>query len=273
MIYLTHVPEAPLSEFVDWFWYFEGLAPSYTRERVMPHGALELIINLDSAPKRLFDREDYSKFRSFTRSWISGAQSEYLVIDAMPNSSMMGIHFKPGGAYPFFGFPMTELQDSVVELDALWGLDAAALRDRLLELPSAEHKFQALERFLLTHTQKPLRRDARVAFALRAFETAPHARTILIVAERLGVSHKHLIAEFGKWAGLTPKLFCRLRRFQRVVASIEHESSIEWADLACACGYYDQPHFIRDFQAFSGLNPSAYLTGRGEYVNFVPVRE
>ncbi|MBM3831767.1 MAG: AraC family transcriptional regulator [Verrucomicrobia bacterium] len=52
---------------------------------------------------------------------------------------------------------------------------------------------------------------------------------------------------------------------------IEKKRRLEWADVACACGYFDQAHFVRDFQSFSGLNPSRYLTVRGEYINHVPI--
>ena len=87
----------------------------------------------------------------------------------------------------------------------------------------------------------------------------------------MGISHKHFIAQFRAVVGLTPKRFCRIRRFQQVLAEVEARQAVKWADLACACGYYDQAHFVHDFQGFSGLNPSAYLTQRGEYLNFVPM--
>jgi hypothetical protein len=34
---------------------------------------------------------------------------------------------------------------------------------------------------------------------------------------------------------------------------------LDWADIALTCGYFDQPHFLHDFQTFSGINPSSYL--------------
>ena len=184
---------------------------------------------------------------------------------------MMGIHFKPGGAYPFFGFPIAELQNSVVELEAIWGSASIGLRDQLLERRDPMGKFRLLAQFLLNRARKPLPCSRAVALALREFEAAPDAQTIRSVAERAGISHKHLIEQFSKWVGLTPKLYCRIRRFQRAVKAIEAHEMVEWADIACASGYYDQAHFIKDFQAFSGLNPSAYLTYRSEYMNFVPI--
>jgi AraC-like DNA-binding protein len=71
--------------------------------------------------------------------------------------------------------------------------------------------------------------------------------------------------------GLTPKLFCRVRRFQRVLRRIGTGRPVEWAAVAVDCGYFDQAHFIRDFHAFSGINPSAYLAGRTEHLNHVPL--
>jgi AraC-like DNA-binding protein len=272
MIYLTHIPQNPLGEFIDWFWFYEGLQPGYAKERILPHGALELVIDLQSGPKRLYDREDHSRFQQYRRSWISGTHSQFIVIEATENSSMMGIHFKPGGAYPFFDFPISELKDTVVELETIWGNAAMDLRDELLQASTPFQKFHVLEKFLLDRARRPLHHVPALRFALSQFIHAPEMQTIRSVAESLGFSHKHLIAEFSKCVGLTPKFFCRVRRFQQVLQCIEERRGIEWADVAASCGYFDQAHFIRDFQGFSGLNPSAYLTQRGEYMNYVPIR-
>jgi hypothetical protein len=84
-----HVPAAPLADFVERFWYFEGFFPEHTKERLIPDGAIELIIDLGATAKRLFDSQDYGKFTAFRRSWISGQQSRHLVIDASTDSSIM----------------------------------------------------------------------------------------------------------------------------------------------------------------------------------------
>lgn len=271
MVTSLYRPTHPLSQFIEFFWFHKDFVSSHRMERILPDATFELVINLDPVPRKLFDRRDRSRYREFRRAWWSGTHSEFIVIDVLPCASMMGVHFRPGGAAPFLGMPASELTDQVIESDTLWGTRANDLREHLLEQPTPEAKFHALEEFLL-RVARGLERSAAVRHALRRFMAVPHESSMRAVAAELGISHKHFIAQFRDEVGLTPKRFCRIRRFQHVLRQIEEHKAIEWADVASACGYYDQAHFIHDFQGFSGLNPSAYLTQRGEYLNFVPIR-
>ncbi len=103
----------------------------------------------------------------------------------------------------------------------------------------------------------------------RRTASANHLR----LTERLGLSPKRFIQLFSQQVGLTPKVYCRVQRFQRVLQTVQLQQQVDWADVAAGCGYYDQAHFIRDFRAFSGFNPSAYLSLRGENLNHVPLRD
>ncbi len=82
-------------------------------------------------------------------SLMVGAYSEYMVIDTACQAAVMGISFKPGGASPFLKLPASELCGLHVPLDTLWKADGADLRTRLLEAPSPDAKFRALEHCLL----------------------------------------------------------------------------------------------------------------------------
>src|SRR5438105_820930 len=100
-----HVPEPPLSEFVNRLWYFDGILGPHPRERVLPDGSMNVLIDL----------------RSDGGSIVTGARSEYFVIESSVAMHVMGIWFKPGGAYPFFRVPASELRDLHVPLSDVWG--------------------------------------------------------------------------------------------------------------------------------------------------------
>lgn len=277
MIFCRHIPAEPLARYVDWFWFFEDLHPLHRREHVLPDGTFELIINLREEPRKLFDRLKPERETVFRRGWVSGTHSEYIVIDALPDSSMMGVHFKAGGAPAFLGLPADELRDQVVQLDAIWGSSAAELREQLLATPGPRLKFRILERFLLGLLARRLpdpAQERKVFWALHRFSENTEISSVANVVHELGMSHKHFIHRFRREVGLTPKLFCRIQRFQQVLSQLTRRRTVEWAEVAHGCGYFDQAHFVHDFQAFSGLNPSAYRSrGALEYPNFVPVDE
>lgn len=240
---------------------------------MIPTGTMQLIFNLREDEIRLYDRQEHHRFRSFGGSLISGAHSRFVVIDTACQASTVGVHFRPGGAYPFLGLPAGELRDADIPLEALWGAKATELRDRLLDAETPEARFCVLEQTLMARMARLLACHPAVAFALREFRSAPRTRTVGEVSERTGLSRRRFIQLFREEVGLTPKLFCRIRRFQEVVRLVGSGRRVEWPDVALGCGYFDQSHFIHDFREFSGITPTDYLRNRGEHSNHVPLAD
>lgn len=250
---VTYVPGQPLSNHVALLW--ACAAYGGTRERVLPSGTCELVITLDG------DRSP---------GIVCGAHSEPFVIDAGARPMLIGVHFRPGGAGPFLGVPASEVSNARISLDTLWN-SAFDLKEQLLQARTWAARFRILERILQARLRDPPRRHAAVAFALQSIDAAPCMRTIGWLTDRIGLSRRRLIELFSAEVGLTPKLYSRVRRFQRVLSEVEHGEAIDWPDIAQACGYYDQAHFISDFGAFSGLSPTAYVRLRGPQRNHVPL--
>ena len=206
---------------------------------------------------------------AFARAWsASGPYSTFFVIDTSCLSSMIGVTFKPGGVAPFLPFSVAELQNRHVSLDTLWGSSALDLRDRLLAVDTPQARFSILEQWLLTRARRPLLWRPTLTFALGSLHTT---QTISEIVEQTGLSSRRFIQIFHEAVGLTPKQFSRVKRFQEVLRLVEKGEQIVWADIALSCGYYDQAHFIHDFQEFCGLTPRTYLAQRGDYRNHVPL--
>ncbi len=266
-----YIPQQPLSAFVACLWYWEGAPSPHTKERMLPNGEPALIFNLCDESIRIYDAQNTARFASYGTAVFSGARSNCFAIDTSQQERIIGVQFGPGGAYPFFRMPASEMECASFDLDDLWPRQAGAIREQLLAAPSAGAMFATLERCLLSQLVRPLQLHPGVSYALRQFNDPAHASRIAAVTERIGLSPRRFIQLFHQQVGLTPKAFCRVRRFQNALRSIRSSNAIEWAQVALDCGYYDQAHFIHDFQDFSGFTPSAYASIATPHLNHVPL--
>jgi AraC-like DNA-binding protein len=270
-------PKPPLSDFIEVLWYWDGPARPHSHERLLPDGSMEMVINLSEDLVRVYDRVDHQKFEKLRGAVLMGPHSEFFVIDTAQQRHVMGVHFKPGGAFPFLPVPAGELHGLHISLEDVWGHWAGELRERLLAAETLADRFRTLEAALLARIWRPLARHPAVAFALGQFHAGPKTRTIGDVTNETGLSARRFIELFRQQVGLTPKLFCRLRRFQevlqRVAPRVTQGRPIDWTDVALSCGYFDQAHFIHDFRAFSGISPTQYAELRTEHTNHVPIHE
>jgi len=266
-----HTPPAPLNQFVKCIWYWEGAPQTHSKERLMPNGESEIVINLRNDPIRIYDSKDIERYETYGHALVGGARSQSFVIDTDTQERIVGIQFQPGGAFPFFKVPASEIENRDVSLETLWRNTGDELRERLLAAESTAEIFSLIEQYLLRQLVRPLELHPAVAFALGSFCRSPHQITVATVLDKLGLSHRRFIQIFHNQVGLTPKTFCRVRRFQRVLSSVHRRREIEWAQVALDCGYYDQAHFNHDFQSFSGFTPSTYLARATEHLNHVPL--
>ena len=234
---------------------------------ILPDGAVELIINLGD-PQKLCDPENHARSDFYRHSWISGERTAPIVIDEAGSVHLLGVRLRAGGTWPFLGLPVSEFTGRVVELEAVLGREIDRLRERLGEAADDDARFVIVETWLLERMRSRTAPARAVSYAVEAIRRDAAAR-IGQIADEAGVSHKHLLREFDRCVGLTPKTFARVCSFQRAINWIGQKPAVDWADTAVACGYYDQAHFIHEFRAFSGLTPASYLAQRGPFLNYL----
>ena len=250
-------PKPPLSKFVDSFWLYEGHATQHAIERILPTGTLELVINLRQNELRFYDDERRENCSRFSGAVVSGAHGRG--ITPSEESSIIGVHFKPGGAFPFLGLPADDLTDTHVDLETLWGPLAGRLQERLSEARTSTERFRLLPEALLSRLCHKVEKHYATSAALQMFETNQGRPTVREAAKYIGLSQRRFIQIFKAQVGLTPKLFSRIQRFQQTRTFIHQNRSPNWAALAFDLGYFDQSHLIREFLEFSGLSPTDYL--------------
>jgi AraC-like DNA-binding protein len=263
MEYLGRAPSPPLDLFIERIWYCSD-APLHARERVLPGGGtLDLVVNLAEHAILTYDPADGGSARRHSGAVVAGTRTRSYLVDPRQRTSLLGVHFRPGGAFPFLGISPSEIVDAYVQLDELWGCDGRNLLDQLLEARSPGEQFGLLEAALLGRLRRARPGHRAVRAAMASFRREGNDLRVADLAALVGLSRRRFIEVFETEVGVTPKLYARLQRFHRVKYSIATLGGpASWATLALDCGYFDQSHMIRDFVEFSGMSPTAYLHSR-----------
>ena len=188
------------------------------------------------------------------------------MVDTADAACIIGVHFKPGGAFPFLGFPTGDLADTHVDLEIIAGPSADRLRDRLCEARTSAERFHLLQEYLLSCLAHGAEPHYAVSGALEMFGKNQAGPIVRETAKYLGLSQRRFIEIFKAEVGMTPKLFSRIQRFQKTRILIHENLSANWATLALDMGYFDQSHLIREFYEFAGLSPTDYLNRHKRFI-------
>ncbi len=257
MAYLVYTPSFPLNFYIKCFYCPDDSSP-YTREKILPLPTADLKINFGGG-FQVYDADHTKPFATLTESWVLGLWSTFHIVDWPSDTQYIGVCFKPGGAYPFLGLPLSELQNQVVSLDILWGGFAAELRERLYAAPTIQARFALLEQFLLARLCEAPQGFNTVQYAIGEIARHHGALSIRELNTSMGMSQKHLIVQFKQMVGCTPKELGRLYRFADILDLTNPNQPVDWTLVAHQFRYYDQSHFIRDFKEFTGHTPTHYF--------------
>ena len=270
MLYLQRTPAAPLAPFIRMLWYARVDHAAHERERILPNGCVQVILNL--ARDYVLDCAEGHPDVRRPPALVVGARSVYEIVDTSDMADLIGIVFSPGGFSTFAGDAAHYFSNQTVALDSIWAGDTQQLRDHLREIDSPEVRLQCLEQFLARRFASRLDRRERppqIQFALRYFAHNPSIASVSETARQIGWSERRFSQVFREEVGLTPKVWCRIQRFQHAVRQLHAGADIRWAELALDCGYYDQSHFANEFRAFSGVDATTYSARRTAWANHI----
>jgi AraC-like DNA-binding protein len=242
------------------FWISRGRV-TFLQEKILPQNNIELMFNLER-PFGVPNRAPVD--RSFKRAWVAGMQETWLTVTPQYASTepsyLLSVRMPPLGAYRVLGMPLAEIAHDVIELDATLGDHVNAVHERLGNTADAGLQLAILCDFVrkrIARTRTIIKPDARAAVA--ALAETHGAERIEGLCKTLRVSRKHLRTLLLAHVGLPPKTYARMFRFRRIVDLVQaRRTQPDWAQLAMACGYYDQSHFNREFRDFAGMSPTEF---------------
>ncbi len=221
----------------------------------LPSPYLTLIFTLDD-PLRVARHVDPRQAPAEYRALVGGLHTAPVVVEHGGAQSGVQLAVSPLAARALLGVPAGALAGLDLPAADLLGRLGDDLPEQLSAAPGWAARFRLLDDRLgrvLDPDRGPPPEVRRAWHVLRA--SGGLAR-VADVAREVGWSERHLAARFRAEVGLAPKAAARLIRFDRARRMIPR---LPGATVAAACGYADQPHLVRDFVAFTGLGPRAWL--------------
>ncbi len=273
MLYLERRPAAPLDRYVRMLWLTRAPGIQQRRERILPNGCVQVILNLEQDYLR--ECPEGAPDAPMAPALVVGGRSVYEIISSADMADLMGVVFEPDGFALFAGDAVDRFSNRSLALEDAWGAGTRTLRDRLRETP-LDARFACLEAFLLERwrTNAGKRRATpagAVRYALERFGRVPALTTVRAMAQSTGWSERRFSQVFREEVGHTPKVWCRIQRFQQAVRLLHAGADVRWAEMALDCGFYDQSHFANEFRAFSGVDATTYSALKTQWANHIRV--
>lgn len=250
----------------------------YKYDKILPNGLVVAVFNLGQ-PHRVGKSDEGIDNPSFAHSWLHGVQISPIYNMPGGETHVLGLLFEPIGFHALFGTDMRRLTDCTFEAREVLPASAITIIEKTLGHAEDRAAHDRLHRALMRFDGPSVPPWLWTLYGqIKAGDGDLNLDTTY---RSIGLSPRHINARFKRAVGVSPKVLCRIYRLQALLTAIDPSGPVNWTKLAHAFGFYDQPHFNREFRRFAGLHPRQFLAqrqrdlpelGKGDSVHFAPQR-
>lgn len=238
--------------------------PEADIHRGMPSSMLTFIVSLDDGVAATETAEALPAARP-TPVLLGGLHVRASHVRQRRGQAGVQLAVHPLAARALFGVPSAEL--SVTDFDgaAVLGRGSRELHERVAETRRWADAFGLITQYLVEARRG---RDAptvrpEVAYAWHLLQRSRGRLPVVALADRVGLSPRHLSTLFRREVGRSPKTVAMLMRFEHATARIadaaRRRHRVDLAGIAADTGYCDQAHLTREFVRFAGAPPRDWL--------------
>lgn len=192
-------------------------------------------------------------------------RDEQPVVESVGRMGLLGVEFTPSGFYRLYQRNALEFTDSIADFRNIDASGSAWLLESLSPRRSIKDNITALEQYFKRLIPDAVETDL-VDSVVKQINTARGVVRIADLAETHNVSVRKLHREFLRVVGIPAKRYAKIVQLDAIFAALMQHNNAQLSDLAQQHGYFDQAHFIRDFQEFVQTNPSDFLQGGHSYL-------
>ncbi len=237
---------------------------NYPPTRVLPTTKIDVIFHFGDP----FVQLDNGQTKAFSKFYIEGQKTKFIDVMATGQTGIIIFCFYPWGLAPFLEPPVAEFTDAAIDLNLVMNpTTISSIENRIEDTRNKVQQVKIIQDFLIDILDAR-RQDELIVEAVSRINSAKNNTPVSKIAADLGISRRHFIRRFKRTVGITPKKFSNIIRFQK--AMYLKRLGMNWSDIMFRCGYYDQSHFIKEINHFSGYTPQNIhaATSRTELMKF-----
>ncbi|WP_010273223.1 DUF6597 domain-containing transcriptional factor [Paenibacillus senegalensis] len=269
LIYMEYQPHPLLEGIIDNYWIKRTGATMtpHESENWITDLSMELIFHY-GAP--LLCDLSRSRTEIAAGSHLIGMRKQSMSLQRTGPIELIAVRFRPGGFTRLFGMPAAGFTNRIASAGEIWGAEARELTRQLYRLESDQARIALLDDRLLQLFDRGgpsafYRDHPLLQTAIRRIYETEGTLPVQTICEELNTGYKKFQRLFHLHIGITPKLFCRIIRFHyamnKLLGTSSHANEEQPAEID---PFYDQSHFIKEFQHFTGLTPRQLVTHRAK---------
>jgi AraC-like DNA-binding protein len=232
--------------------------------RGMPSSTLTFIVSLDDGVEAAETAEALPAAQP-NPLLLGGLQIQVAHVRQRRGQTGVQVAVHPLAARALFGAPSSEFNAAQLDATAVLGRGGIRLRDRVSEAQRWGDAFGSITDYLSRAWRQRDGSGVRpeVAHAWQLLALSGGQASVGAVADRVGVTGRHLTTLFNREVGRSPKTVAMLMRFERATArisdSVRRGATVDLAAVAAGTGYSDQAHLTREFVRFAGAPPGRWI--------------
>lgn len=267
MLYQVFDPPPLLAPYVRFFWALEAdVEPGGEFvHRSMADGCVEMVFHYRSVFDEITER---GEIEVSPNASIQAQSTKYRRFSTTSSFGIFGAYLYPFAIPRLFSFPAYDFTDVSPDLESVFAKDGRLLDEQVSTAVSNPERVAIVSRFLHSKLDATNRELPAAHRAVHTILDSKGSVSITDLARDHSLSTRQFERRFKELAGLSPKLYSRIIRFQ---SATQHKlaGGRDLTEIAYDCGYYDQSHFINDFRQFSGYTPKEFFWNEAEGTQYL----